>query len=304
MVSVTQLGYLGLNVSDLAAWEQFATQILGLQVSEREDRALFLRMDEYHHRFVLHAQGDDDLAYIGWEVADETALEAMAAQLQAAGISVRRGTPAEALARRVAGLLVFADPNGVQTEVFYGPLMLYDVPFVSPRGVSGFVTGEQGLGHVVIAVDDFERSLRFYRDVLGMRLSDFVVRELKPDTTQKMAFFHCNPRHHSLAFMARPQAKRMWHFMLQTQSLNDVGITYDLCQDHGIPIVRGLGRHTNDHMVSFYMRTPSGFEVEYGWGGREVDDRTWQVQVHTRGSIWGHRSLQQPAAAPAGAATS
>jgi biphenyl-2,3-diol 1,2-dioxygenase len=50
-----------------------------------------------------------------------------------------------------------------------------------------------------------------------------------------------------------------------------------------------LGKHTNDHMVSFYLRTPSGFAVEYGWGAREVDDRTWQVQVHTAGSMWGHQ---------------
>jgi len=48
---------------------------------------------------------------------------------------------------------------------------------------------------------------------------------------------------------------------------------------------------TNDHMMSFYMRTPSGFDIEYGWGGREVDDSIWQVQYHTSGSMWGHRPL-------------
>jgi extradiol dioxygenase len=90
--------------------------------------------------------------------------------------------------------------------------------------------------------------------------------------------------------------------MLQTHALNDVGATYDLCQDRGVPLVRGLGRHTNDHMVSFYMHTPSGFEVEYGWGGRVVDDATWHVQQHTRGSIWGHRSVVAQPAPPAVAA--
>ena len=54
-----------------------------------------------------------------------------------------------------------------------------------------------------------------------------------------------------------------------------------------MPINRTLGRHTNDHMVSFYMASPSGFEVEYGWGARTVDDSTWQVQQHTTGSMWG-----------------
>jgi hypothetical protein len=87
-----------------------------------------------------------------------------------------------------------------------------------------------------------------------------------------------------------PQApKRLHHFMLQLQTLDDVGSTYYLCQDQGVPITMNLGRHTNDHMTSFYMRTPSGFAVEYGWGAREVDDATWQVQLHTSGSIWGHQ---------------
>jgi extradiol dioxygenase len=114
-----------------------------------------------------------------------------------------------------------------------------------------------------------------------------------------MAFFHCNPRHHSLACIAGKPNQRLNHFMLQAQSINDVGATYDLCQEQGIPIMRSLGRHTNDHMLSFYMQTPSGFQVEFGWGGREVDDSTWQVQQHTSGSIWGHKPV--PAPEPVGA---
>lgn len=76
-----------------------------------------------------------------------------------------------------------------------------------------------------------------------------------------------------------------------------MGATYDLVQDQEIWITRGLGRHTNDHMTSFYMKTPSGFDVEYGWGARTVDDTTWQVQRHENGSIWGHRPV------PAGVAS-
>lgn len=291
MTSVAQLGYLGLSVSNVDEWERFAAQILGLQAGGREaDGSLFLRMDEYHHRFIVHPTGKDDLAYIGWEVATEEALQTMAAQLTAAGITVQPGTPEEAEARRVAGLIKFHDPSGITSEIFYGPLVTYDKPFQSPRSISGFKTVGQGLGHFVIFVDDLDRSLHFYRDVLGMRVSDFVRISPAPDVTLKVAFFHCNPRHHSLAFAAMPQApKRLHHFMLQANSLDDVGSTYYLCQDQKVPIIMNLGKHTNDHMVSFYLRTPSGFAVEYGYGAREVDDSTWQVQVHTSGSIWGHQ---------------
>ena len=291
MASITQLGYLGLSVSDISIWEHFATQTLGLQVNGRgNDGSLFLRLDEYHHRFLVHPTGHDDLAYIGWEVTGEEALQAMAEQLRAAGVEVRQGTSAEAEARRVVDLITFQDPSGIASEIFYGPLMAFNTPFQSPRPISGFEGGIQGLGPMVLVMDDFERSLHFYRDVLGMRISDFVQVERPPGNKMRLAFFHCNPRHHSLAFYAAPQPpKRLNHFMLQLRSLDDVGATYYLCQDQGVPIVRNLGRHTNDHMVSFYLRTPSGFDVEYGWGARVVDDSTWQVQLHTSGSMWGHR---------------
>jgi hypothetical protein len=57
-------------------------------------------------------------------------------------------------------------------------------------------------------------------------------------------------------------------------------------------IAARLGRHPNDLMMSFYMRTPSPLLVEYGWGGREVDDATWQPEEMTSvGSLWGHQGL-------------
>jgi biphenyl-2,3-diol 1,2-dioxygenase len=290
MASVTQLGYLGLSVRDPDQWEQFAAQVLGLQPNGRDpDGSLFLRMDEYHHRFIVHPTGKDDLEYIGWEVATEEALATLADQLRQAGVAVTAGTAEEAEARRVAGLIKFTDPSGIPSEIFYGPLVIFDQPFQSPRAISGFKTGEQGLGHFVISVDDFDRSLHFYRDVLGLRISDFVNLSPAPKVKVKVAFFHCNPRHHTIAFAEMGMPRRLNHFMLQLQSLNDVGSTYDLCQAQEVPIVMKLGKHTNDHMVSFYLRTPSGFNVEYGWGAREVDDATWQVQVHTAGSIWGHQ---------------
>ena len=295
MASITQLGYLGIGVSDINAWEEFATQTLGLQLSAKEDDGtLLLRLDDYHHRFLIHPTGQDDIAYLGWEVTGTHELRAMEEQLRAAGIDVQHGTREEAAARRVVELITYKDPSGIPSEIFYGPLMTFNHPFQSPRPLAGFVGAEHGLGHMVISMDDFDQSVEFYRDVLGMRISDYVQLTRPSGEEIQLAFFHCNPRHHTIAFFARPNPpKRLSHFMLQVQSMDDVGSTYDLCQDKGVPIARSLGRHTNDHMVSFYMNSPSGFEIEYGWGARVVDDSTWQVQYHTAGSIWGHKSPGQ-----------
>ena len=292
MASVTQLGYVGIGAKDIEQWEHYATESLGLQSNGREsDGSLLLRMDEYEYRIAVHPDNRDDISYVGWQVTNEQGLVDMEVQLRNAGVEVSFGTPEEARARRVEGLIKFEDPNEIPTEVYFGPPISFDSPFNSPRPVSGFVTGDQGLGHVVLHVDDLEKSIRFYRDVLGMRISDFI---------RNLAFFHCNPRHHSLAIIDAKSPKRLNHFMLQVNSINEVGATYDLVQDQGIEITRGLGRHTNDHMTSFYMKTPSGFNVEYGWGARTVDDATWQVQRHEKGSIWGHRAVATPEAAAAG----
>ena len=281
MASVTQMGYVGIGASNVEEWEHFAADVLGLQSNGIDDEGnLSLRMDEYSHRFIIKPNGKDDVEFVGWQVTDEPALREMAEQLREAGIEVTDGTDDDNKSRRVEGMIKFEDPEGTPTEIFYGPPISYDKPFNSPRAV-GFVTSEQGLGHVVLHVENLDRTVKFYRDVLGMKISDFI---------RNLAFFHCNPRHHSLALIEKKAPKKLNHFMLQTQTMNDVGTTYDMVLDQEMPLTRGLGRHTNDHMTSFYMKTPSGFDVEFGWGARTVDDATWQVQRHEKGSIWGHRA--------------
>lgn len=297
MASVTQLGYLGLNVKDLAQWERFAVEILGVQSAGRApDGALYLRIDEQHHRFIVQENAADDLAFIGWEVTDQPALRELTAQLKADGVEVAAGAPELARSRGVVELVQFRDPNGIACEAYYGPLMNFQEPFHSTRPISGFETGTMGLGHMVISVDDSARSLHFYKDVLGMRISDFIEMKMRRGAPSGLilTFLHCNPRHHTLAFGELRAPKRLHHFMLQVKNIDDVCSTMYLCEDRGVPVAATLGRHTNDHMVSFYLRTPSGFEVEYGYGARVVDDATWKVQRHEAGSIWGHRGVPAP----------
>jgi 2,3-dihydroxybiphenyl 1,2-dioxygenase len=290
--AVRALGYIGIAARDLPGWDAFATNILGLQVREREgDGTLHLRMDEHFHRIIVGPGNSDDLDYAGWEVHGEPELERIAARLEQQGVRFARGSAQERERRRVGGLLLLEDPAGLRTEIFWGPLIDDATPFQSPRAISGFDTRDKGLGHIVLAVDDFDRAMLFYRDLLGMRISDYITWD-RMGTTVTAAFLHCNPRHHSLAFMALPSApKRLTHVMLEVESLDDVGRTYSLCERENVPIAMTLGRHTNDLMFSFYAVTPSGFSVEYGWGGRTIDDDVWEVQTHDIASMWGHRRL-------------
>ena len=289
-----QLGYLGLEVSDLAAWRRFASEVLGLDIGQaRPDGALPLRMDGHSHRFLLHEGPADDLAYLGWEVPDQAALEEIRRRLHDAGIAVSDGTAAEAAARGVAALIRCRDPSGIRCELFHGPA-LGQGEFKSPKVASGYLTDAMGMGHVLLAVDDQAASEGFWREVLGFRLSDSI------DTTflgrpLQAVFLHVNPRHHSLAFAAMPAPKRLNHFMLEVNSIDDVGAAFYRCQDLGVPIALSLGRHPNDRMVSFYGVTPSGFLFEVGWGALQIDDATWDSsRIYDAVSEWGHRPMAPP----------
>ena len=283
MTAVTELGYLGIAARDLDAWRDYATTSLGLQsVKADADGALRLRMDGRHHRFALHQSDEETVAYAGWQVEDATALETIAARLEAAGVPVSLGTAEQLEARRVAGLISFNDPNGYRCEVFWGPQD-------ESRSDAGFVTGNQGLGHFVLMCSNLDQTIAFYTDLLGLKVSDYIE---PPGSGLRAGFLRCNSRHHSIAFFERAGAPMgINHFMIQRQELNDVGRAYDDVQKANVPLITTLGRHSNDLMLSFYMRNPSGWGVEYGWGGREIDDSSWCVEHLQSGTLWGHQRM-------------
>jgi 2,3-dihydroxybiphenyl 1,2-dioxygenase len=138
---------------------------------------------------------------------------------------------------------------------------------------------------VVLSARSKEESLAFYRDVLGFRLSDEITCSFHGHSVD-LAFLNANPRHHSVAF-GGPQRKRLHHFMVEVQHLDDVGLALDRVMAARLRIVNLVGRHPNDQMLSFYALTPSKFQIEVGWGARLVDG-TEEPVVYDRISDWGH----------------
>ena len=289
MSLVKQLGYLVFEVSDLAAWEQFGTQILGLDlVDRRGDEGFSLRMDGYHQRFFIEKGPADDLAAIGWEVEGRAELEAFAQRFKEAGHEVIQGTAEEAAARNVEAIIRVADPAGNPNEIFYGPKVVSE-PFVSDVVRSGFVAGDQGFGHVVVAAKDQDEHEAFYASMFGLKLSDYIRCEFFGHQID-VTFMHANARHHSLAF-GGGQLKRIHHFMVQANTVDDVGMCYDRFLFAGGKVHQTLGRHPNDKMFSFYGYTPSGFHFEFGAGAIEITEG-WESTIHGKVSEWGHHPPQ------------
>ncbi|MBS0641748.1 MAG: VOC family protein [Proteobacteria bacterium] len=283
-MTVQALGYLGLGASQVDDWMGFATRQLGMQAVDRGGATRAFRMDDRKQRLIV----DGDLAngekFFGWEVADAAALDALAGRLEAAGVAVARGSAALAAQRCVAGLITFRDPAGNRLEAFHGA-QVADEPFRPGRDIGGFRAGPLGMGHALVMVPNLQECLAFYQGLLGFKTSDFI------RVPVSAYFMHVNPRHHSLALVEGP-VSQMHHLMIELYSFDDVGRGYDLAQAEEGRVKVKMGRHPNDFMTSFYMRSPSDILLEYGWGGRDVDDATWQPEeMKTVGSLWGHQGL-------------
>ncbi len=292
-MAITALGYAGIAARDLGAWQKFAETILGTQV-DADEGCLKLRVDERAWRIWIERGDADDLSFVGWETANANSFAETLAELAALGVATQR-RPDLALRRGVRELALFVDPAGIVCELYWGATTRLEKPFISPTGISGFVTRNQGLGHVVIAVADPAGYETFYNR-LGFAVSDYIDMAMGPDMVLPICFMHCNPRHHTLAFAPAPSPKKLLHLMLQTRTMDDVGLVHDRAVKADVPISMSLGRHSNDLMFSFYMLTPSGFEFEYGWGAQEVG-KDWHVTRHDVTSVWGHKMLIAPGGA-------
>ncbi|WP_054816622.1 iron-dependent extradiol dioxygenase HsaC [Nocardia arizonensis] len=292
-MGIRSLGYLRIQATDMAAWREYGLKVLGMVEGKGTDPdALYLRMDEFPARLVIVPGDADRLLVSGWETADAGELQDVRDRLDAAGVPFKEGTKAELLDRRVDGLIRFEDPSGNILEAFHG-VALESRRLVTPYG-HRFVTEEQGLGHVVLSTTDDAAALTFYRDVLGFRLRDSM--RMPPQMVGRPAdgepawlrFFGCNPRHHSLAFLPLPTPSGIVHLMLEVEKSDDVGLALDRALRKKVPMSATLGRHVNDKMLSFYMKTPGGFDVEYGCEGLEVEDESWIARESTAVSLWGH----------------
>lgn len=289
MVKIQSLAYIVAESRDPAAWKTYAEQTLGAATSGAADGGLYVKIDERRYRIAVVRGAEDRYQASGWEVAGKAEFDGAIAAIEAAGIAVERASAALAQARLVSGLALFTDPSGNRHELSYG-YTGGSAAFASPLGVQGFKTGHQGMGHTVLPALNFDATLKFFRETLGFGLSDVFNFQPGPGAPViRIYFLHaaCG-RHHSLALAEMPSPSGCVHMMLEVNSMTDVGLAYDRREQQGVKLMATLGEHENDRMTSFYMQTPGGFAVEYGWGGISVDPATWKPTQTERVSIWGH----------------
>ncbi|MDF3311576.1 VOC family protein [Rhodococcus sp. T2V] len=286
--SVKALGYVVIETTQFDEWRRFGKSLCGMQIADEFDGFLRFRIDNKNYRVEVRRSTRDRIAVIGWEVSGPQELQALRARLEAEGYVTTMGSKDDARNRGVIELFSFADPDGLASlEIFYGLTESLE-RFASPNGVS-FVAGEHGLGHLLQIVNDRDAYWHLYVDVLGMKFTDLVD---SPKRQAELLFLRCNARHHSFAFAQLDGVEPgVGHLMLEVTDLDAVGRAYDKVLDGEAPLITTFGKHTNDDMLSFYVRTPSGFGLEYGTGGTLVDE-SWRPARYNDAHYWGHRRAE------------
>jgi 2,3-dihydroxybiphenyl 1,2-dioxygenase len=285
------LGYLLAESQRLDEWRRFARDGLGVHADEPQAGVLALRIDRHARRIIVRRGPAEDVIALGWQLDSEQALQLALDRLQARGIPVQEGSGDAAASRGVERFWGFDGPKRLRIELFTQPVCS-EAPL--DMQASGFVTGAQGMGHFAISTREPEAMLKFFQDVFDARISDYIDDRFN-GIDLDLAFLRLNARHHSIAVAATrgkrmdPLRTRIHHLNLQCKCLDDVTQAYRRMRDLGFVIANGIGQHPNDRELSFYVASPSGFEIELGWNPIEVtDEASWQPVRYRGTSLWGH----------------
>lgn len=283
MARLLDIAQVGVDVPDLAQWEHYSREVLGLPTTRSADgRVSYVRWDAYHHRLALKEGPEPRIRYIAFDVGGPEALEEWSDRLAAKQIAVARVDGAECRERRVSDAIELHDPDGHPLALGYG-FEVSQEPVVYTRPLSVL-----RMGHVLLTVRDTTRAHDFYTGVLGFKLSDWICRTEEV----RLCFLRVNARHHTLALApCRPGARpRLQHIMVEVESLDDVIRSYHHVRMRKAPIGMGPGKHVNCQTIHVYVPTPGGFAVEFGYGHRRLDDAIHQPVVYPPGTpvdVWG-----------------
>lgn len=286
-----RMGYMVAESNRQEAWHRFASEGLGLHVDKVESGALALRVDDHQRRIIVTKGPAEDVVALGWQLANREALDLALSRLHDRGAFIKPSSVEEARSRGVEHFWQVQGPKGLALE-------LYTTPVLSNRPLrmkaSGFITGDAGVGHVAITTRNPKAMEAFWQEVFDARVSDHIEDRID-GVNLDFTFLRLNERHHSIATASTrgvrldPLRTRIHHMNLQAASLEDVTQAYLRCRAMGCKIANSIGQHPNDKELSFYVATPSDFEMELGWNPIVVQEDSWRPTVYQGISLWGHR---------------
>lgn len=248
-----RLGYVALNVTDLATSTAFYRDLVGLALTESTEEFTALRCSRDHHSVLLYPAAQAGLKRIGFELESRRDLDGARQYLVGLGLEVT-DVPADELKRlRTVAALRFRVPgSGLCIEYFVQMMQL-------AQAYRPTVSKIERLGHVVVNVKDFDQAMDWLTGKLGFSVSDYV-----PGFA---AFLRCfpNPLHHSMAILTGAD-DHLNHVNFMVEDIDDVGAGMNRMKQHEVEIVFGPGRHQPSESIFLYFLDPDRMTVEYSFG--------------------------------------
>lgn len=264
MFRYKKLGYVALNVTDLSRSVPFYRDLVGLQLNEQiEGGPAFFACSADHHNVVLHEGGEPGLKRVGWEMEQPEELDRLFEHLQKVGLNPVALSAEECRALRQQRTIRIKEPfSGLTFEFYEGQL---------ERGstYTPTVTKIARLGHVVLNVERWPEAVKFFKETLNFRTSDYV--------DGFIAFMRCfpNPYHHSLGVgnaAATRKEPGLNHVNFMVTDMDDIGCALTRVKRHDVPIVYGPGRHPPSGSIFLYFLDPDGMTLEYSFGMEEFPE--------------------------------
>ncbi|WP_369207900.1 VOC family protein [Streptomyces sp. PU-14G] len=260
----------------------FYEEVWGLQVVETEQGASWLRgTGEEHHALQLTRSDRTGLGRLSFAVGTPAEVDEAARRLELRGIAPQAGPgPLDQVGGGYG--LRFCDHEGRQIE------LSAETWAVPPRGREAAVP--VGVTHTVLNTTDIDASVGFYREVLGLRVSDW--------SEHQMAFLRCNADHHCVAFNQADWAS-LNHVAYEMPSVDHFMRGLGRLRHHGIVPQWGPGRHGPGNNTFSYFTDPAGLVCEYTSEVAQVDEDRWIAKVWRRtpelSDLWGTAGPPSPA---------
>lgn len=263
-----------LRTTACAESTDFYSEVWGLRVVEQGADAAWLRgTGDQHHALQLTTADRNGLGRITFAVGTPAEVDDAARRLELRGIAIVAGPgPTDAVGGGYG--LAFVDLEGRVIE------LLADTLAVPRLGREDAVP--VGVTHVVLNTVDIDAAVEFYRDVLGMRVSDW--------SEHQMAFLRCNADHHSIAFN-QAQWTSVNHVAYEMPTVDHFMRGIGRLRHHGVLPLWGPGKHGPGDNTFSYFADPAGLVCEYTSGIAQVDEDRWLCKVWRRvpelSDLWG-----------------
>jgi catechol 2,3-dioxygenase-like lactoylglutathione lyase family enzyme len=281
MIAVRRLGHATLTTPDLKRQVAYYTEVVGLTLLARDKNRAILASRQGLEAIALEPGAPNALSKLSFQVAPGSDLDALIRALAQHGVAAERR---HGITPGVAEAIAFTDPKGTLIEVFAE----YSFP-AEDRNQTGIMPLK--LGHVAYRVNDVQKVVSFYTDVLGFRVSDW-----HGDT---FAFMRCGPDHHSVNFVF-DEVPQLHHIAFEVKDWAEIQKACEWLAKNGMRLVWGPGRHIIGHNIAIYHRNADKVRVEFFTEMDQMKDETlgyfdprpWHQDRPQRPQVWGPDTLR------------